>query len=238
MNPLELIEEYRDLVHDLASLRKGMPSKYGNNPNQFEKRIAQLKSLIRNIGWKGMLTFDIPSKNAENSRWINEGVNVYRGPSLGKEVTDLAIAGFKDMISEVGLDFRIQDAGVFYRTEDVGENNNILLYDRHLQGIVWGWSEFGKMQIPIPHLPNRGYLRKVVKHETGHFLGFGNHHDTNPNSQLGYSEPGKCVMLYEIPTPDLCDKCRDALIFMWMFKEHRDGRRYFRTPRQASYLLH
>lgn len=237
MNPFELIREYATVRVDVRGARLDGTS--AKSILTLEKRKTQLEGLIRNIGWK--IGFDDMFRtpiNEENSKWIQRGVKVYRAPPLRKEATDLAIRGFRDMISDVGLDFQIQDGGVFYNEDKIGRYGNILLFNSSLDGVVWGRAEFGQIQIPVHHLPDVSYLRKVVKHETGHFLGYSKHHEDFPNTKLGYVEPGECVMLYHIPTLNLCDKCRDSLIYAWMFKGEVDGHQYFRKPQPATYLVH
>lgn len=81
-------------------------------------------------------------------------------------------------------------------------------------------SVFGKRQEAL------GFIRNVAKHETGHLLGFDEHHDDAKVD--GYKEPQDCLMYHRSTTQYLCDRCKDALRSIWMEIEKKAGISFFK----------
>jgi len=93
----------------------------------------------------------------------------------------------------------------------------------------WGVSRFSEgcmiMSLPLERQDNLRFIRNVSEHETGHLLGFHQHHDYWKVE--GYREPGYCVMYRSCSTPFLCNKDRDAMIYFWRALEKELGMKLF-----------
>ncbi|MFH1221807.1 MAG: hypothetical protein V1492_01845 [Candidatus Micrarchaeota archaeon] len=84
----------------------------------------------------------------------------------------------------------------------------------------WGFASFpyGLMVITIKDRRDLDesaleFFKKMAKHETGHLLGFDEHHDST--SADGYRLTEKCVMLWEASTRVVCEKCLDGMKQFW-----------------------
>ncbi|MBI2558650.1 hypothetical protein HYW20_04975 [Candidatus Woesearchaeota archaeon] len=94
----------------------------------------------------------------------------------------------------------------------------------------WGQSEFNKgysiLAVPNRRQQSLDFIRNVAKHETGHLLGFQEHHDMSKVNE--YKEPRDCNMLWRSSTLYTCEKCLDALKYFWKGIEERTGKRFFK----------
>jgi len=171
----------------------------------------------------------------ENEAWIYNGkVYVYREPTVNAKCVPLVIQGIKDMISEVGLPFLVEDKGVLSDRERMDVDlGRVYIYGRLVRDPkYWGWSDcFGDIELQLPGSRQRPvhyeFLPKISKHETGHFLypNIGDH-GPNPSKEYGYKDNGDCVMHFHAPESYLCDRCRGALVFFWKGLEEATGTKF------------
>ena len=70
-------------------------------------------------------------------------------------------------------------------------------------------------------------IERISKHETGHLLGYQQHHEQFDVD--GYEEPEDCVMYWDSSTSYLCDKCGDAMKSFWEGLEEETNKRFFKV---------
>lgn len=83
----------------------------------------------------------------------------------------------------------------------------------------WGQSAFYEgvdiISVPGARQDSLSFLYNVSKHEGGHLLGYGQHHDSTQAQVMGYDEPRDCLMYWRASTDELCNKCKNAMVFFW-----------------------
>ncbi|MCI0557119.1 MAG: hypothetical protein MN733_01385 [Nitrososphaera sp.] len=105
------------------------------------------------------------------------------------------------------------------------------IYVTHLtDSYLWGASSFPHgcvtLFLPKERQANSRAIRINAKHETGHLLGYQEHHESV--SVTGYNVPETCNMHHLDFALDLCDKCRDALVSIWEGIEQRFDQQFFK----------
>jgi hypothetical protein len=172
----------------------------------------------------------------DRENWIYSGkIKIYEEGRVIPICLDLVCLGVQDMLSDIGLPFKIEKAGKTGSDSKIDPNcGAVIITDRYCTGEAnWGvTSHFGKTFLQFPgKRQNSNFCRQLTKHEMGHFLNFNiNHHDsTGPN---GYREPKDCLMYWRASTSNLCGKCRDAIIYFWKGIEEATGRKFL-SPLQA-----
>lgn len=113
---------------------------------------------------------------------------------------------------------------------------NVIITNQHLSGDKesWGYTEF-RGDLSIISLPgNRrrehDYVMDLTKHEAAHLFGFDKHHDYVKATWdvAGYPTLDSCLMLWKVPTPQMCDLCADGLIYFWKGIEEQTGQKFFK----------
>lgn len=108
---------------------------------------------------------------------------------------------------------------------------DVVITDKYLKlgSQNWGQSAFNAgvdiISVPGARQDSTSFIYNISKHEGGHLLGYGQHHDTN--QVRGYGEPSDCSMLWRASTDELCNKCKNGMVFFWEALEDKMNDRFF-----------
>lgn len=113
---------------------------------------------------------------------------------------------------------------------------NVIITNQHLpcNEEAWGYTVFlgGLSIISLPENRQRAYdyVMDLTKHEAAHLFGFDKHHDyvRATYDVSGYPATNGCLMLWKVPTPQMCDLCTDGLKHFWIGLEQAKGRRFLK----------
>ncbi len=204
-----------------------------------------------------ILREDSFAKSRDSANWIlSKEVRIYKLPSISSEAVKQVALGIDDLIKDISLDFSITDAGVsrtvanavnqsaknarvdpenLSRNLVLAKGSNyakVVIFPQYLSGGDgdWGYSVFSRgclfIALPDARQKDLDFLRKVSKHEAGHLFGYRTHHDSV--EVTGYNDDVDCNMLWRSSTKDLCDKCKDAIIYFWSGLEENSGEKFFK----------
>ncbi len=102
--------------------------------------------------------------------------------------------------------------------------------------VDWGYGHFQQgiifMYLPKQRQQSTNFIKRIAKHEAVHLLSLGYHHDFAVNNLKNvvraYNAPLNCVFEYSASTSDLCNMCKDALVYNWRDIEQKTGKRFFK----------
>ena len=124
-----------------------------------------------------------------------------------------------------------------FRKPELGgsQHADVFITDRYLAlgDENWGQSEFsgGYMILALNggRQNSLDFIRNIAKHETGHLLGYAEHHSGFGTNVKGYSSVSDCNMDWQASTRVTCDKCKAAITAFWRGIEYRTRERYFKN---------
>lgn len=198
------------------------------------------------------------AKEHNSANWIfDRKVNIYHMQGVSEEAITQVALGIEDLLKELFLNFEIVHLGTNRRianyvalsavgaridVEKLSERivlakkdkpeSVVLIAPQYLSGgdEHWGYSTFTRgcsfIAVPSDRQKELDFLRRLAKHEAGHLFGYETHHDEN--NVIGYDQVKDCNMLWRASTADLCDKCKDAMIYFWKGIEDNAGEKFFK----------
>ena len=163
-----------------------------------KKDLKQIKSGFEDAIRTAHLKFKVHLDDNSDKKFMNSTTRIIRSA----EILKMAIKKRKENKKE--------NAFIFIFDKPIKSRDEVIHYGEALTYVSEGVALFAFN--PLKNYSSN-FLRRRAKHEGIHLLGLNVHHEDT--KVKGYRNEESCVMEYNAPVINICEKCSDALNSFW-----------------------